>query len=175
MPTLTVPNWATLLMAVLEVAILVKVCWAIPKQEGQWLRGWPLFVLLGGLLFGFLLLIDYSEWKEGHATQGDARRATAILEFCDYLEKESVGLAERDCNQVIEALHLQYEGLSDALVAYSGSPLPDFPSRAKDCDGQLLGLFERCRIAALKVELNPELEHNGSVRLYFSDRLFDQN
>ena len=175
MPTFTVPNWAALLMAALEVAILVKVCWAIPRQEGRWLRGLPLFVLLGGLLFGFVLLVDYSEWKEGHATQGDARRATAILEFCDYLETESVGLEQRDCNKVIDSLHIRYETLSTDLVAYSGSPLPNFPARPKDCEGQLLELFERCRIAALKVELNPELEHNGSVGLYFGDRLFDQD
>lgn len=173
MPTLTVPNWATLLMAALEVAILVKVCWAIPKQEGRWLRGLPLFILLSGLLFGFLLLIDYSEWKEGYATQGDARRATAILEFCDYLDQESTDLKRKDCSRVIDALHLQYQNLNADLLAYSGSPLPDFPAQPKDCNGKLLELFERCRIAALKVELNPELEHNGSVGGYFRDRLFD--
>lgn len=173
MPTLTMPNWVTLLIAALEIAILIKVCWAIPKQDGRWLRGFPLFVLMSGILLGFLLLIDYGEWKEGHATLGDSRRATAVLEFCDFLDEASLDLQNQDCIAAVEVLRLQYQALSESLVMHAGVPLPAFPSSSSDCEGGLLQLVERCRIEALRVELRPEFEHNGRVGAYFRDRLFD--
>ena len=173
MPTLTVPNWVTLFMAAAEVIILLKICWAIPKQEGRWLRGLPLFVLLGGMLCGFLLLIDYSEWKEGHATKGNARRAAAILEFSDFLDDQGIGLEHKDCEAVVAEVERQYLNLSESLVEYAGIPLPSFPAQAGDCSGGLPLLFERCRLEAMRIELRPEFEPNSKVGQYFRDRLFD--
>jgi len=173
MPTLTVPNWAALFMAALEIAILLKICWAIPKQEGRWLRGFPLFVMLGGILCGFLLLIDYSEWKEGHATKGNARRAMAILDFSDFLDDQGLGLEHKDCSVVFAEVEKQYHSLSDSLVEYAGIPLPPFPGSSEDCPDKLEPLLERCRLAALRIELRPEFEPNSRVGQYFRDRLFD--
>ena len=160
-------------MASLEVAILLKICWAIPKQEGRWLRGFPLFVLLGGMLFGFLLLIDYAEWKEGHATKGNSRRAIAILEFSDFLDNQAVGLTHKDCETVVTEVKKQYLNLSDTLVQYAGIPLPSFPAQTNDCAGELPQLLERCRLEAMRIELRPEFEPNNKVGQYFRDRLFD--
>jgi len=173
MPTLTVPNLASLLLAAIVAAILLKVCWAIPKQDGRWLRGFPLLSLLGGILFGFLLLVDYSEWKEGYATRGNARRATAILAYCDSLDYQVQSLDGRNCDTVLVDLRMLYGNLSHVLVGFEGAALPLFPARENDCDGGLEALIQRCRLSALRSELNPEFEHNGSVRLYFQDRLFD--
>ncbi|MCP4771920.1 MAG: hypothetical protein GY879_10985 [Planctomycetes bacterium] len=179
MPTLTLPIMAALLIAVVQLTLSLILSWGRPQATAQKLRSWRGFTLLLACLFGWLLLLDYSEWKEGYATRGYQRRVLLLGDYGSFVEQqlsmEAHGSDHEGCLQRLELTHQRYEELSKHLQDSDGTALPAVNINAEvdaltACQ-QLEEFLRRSRLVVLENELNHDFDRG--VGTYFADRLFD--
>jgi hypothetical protein len=181
MPTLTLPLFAALLIAAVQFCLAFVVCVGRPQSLALKLRGWRGVVLLGGCLCSWLLLLDYSEWKEGYATRGYERRMILVDEYSIFVEDQlaavSHDLSNDDCASRISAAQERYSLLSDQLEKASGTALPNVELKAavgsNTACQRLKDFLLKSRLTVLQNELNHDFDRG--VGTYFADRLFDSD